>query len=277
MKKRVWTLPLLAAFVIAVSGGAAVAMPSLGGPTGIVSCPNALVAPQGQLQTAITYQKQKTSAGMYDVKADYWALNLLTGVSEKAELWGAYAIAKQKTPTESKTANMWALGGKFQFASEPKDSASLALGGSWEGWSDVSIGGLGWDDATVWKLYLVATKDFSPQGEDWEWSGSGTKMLGSLGLMWLNWSGDLGIDDSLVKPYLGLEFVGAGGTALGLEYRWKDSDIDMKSVFSAVLRHAFSPEVEAEIGTTNAGPSGVGLSKQNFFLRLGYNFPMGGG
>jgi hypothetical protein len=272
MRKNLWTLPLLAAFVIAVSGGVAFAIPSLGGPTGIVSCPNALVAPLGQLQTALTYQSQE----FYTADVDYWALNVLTGVSEEAELWAAYAIADQETPTESETANMWAIGGKYQLAGEPEEQAALAIGGSWETWSDLALAGAP-DDVDVFKAYIVATKDFTPMGEAWEWSDGGTRMLGSLGLMYINIDADSGaIDDSLTKPFVGLEFAGAGGTTFGLEYRWKDSDIDMKAVFSAVLGHAFSPAVEAEIGTTNSGPSGIGLDDQDFFVRIGYNFPMGG-
>ncbi|MBN1458192.1 MAG: hypothetical protein JXA57_01560 [Armatimonadetes bacterium] len=283
MKKSVWTIPLLAAFVIAVSGGAAFAIPSLGGPTGIVTCPNALVAPSGQLQTALTFQQQEYASEMYGggVDVDYWALNVLTGVSEEAELWAAYAIADQETPTDSETANMWALGGKYQLAREPEDQASLAIGGSWESWSDLALAGAvdmygGLDDVDVFKLYVVATKDFTPMGDSWEWSDGGTRMLGSLGLMYINVDADSGaIDDSLTRPFVGLEFVGAGGTTFGLEYRWDDDNIDMDAVFSAVLRHAFSPEIEAEIGTTNAGPSGIGLDDQNFFVRVGYNIPLG--
>ncbi len=278
MKRILWTLPLLAAFVIAVSGGAAHAMPSLGGPTGIVSMPNALVAPRGQLQTALTYQQQEFAAGMYSADVTQWQLNVLGGVSNEAELWAAYALADQETPTESKNATMWALGGKYQLTSEPEDQASLALGASYEAWSNSALNMYGgFEDLNVMKLYIVATKDFTPQtGTSWEWADGGTRMLGSLGLMYMKVDPDVGSSESLTKPFLGLEFVGAGGTSFGLEYRWKDSDIDMDAVFSAMLRHAFSPAVEAEIGITNAGPSGIGLDDQNFYIRFGYNFPMGG-
>jgi hypothetical protein len=282
MKRTLWTLPLLAAFVIAVSGGAAHAMPSLGGPTGIVSTPNALIAPRDTLQTALTYQKQELAAGLYSTDVNQWQLNVLGGVSDEAELWAAYALADQETPTESKNAKMWALGGKYQLAAEPEDQASLAIGASYEAWSDSALIGAvamygGFTDFNVTKLYIVATKDFTPQtGTSWEWSDGGTRMLGSLGLMYMKVDPDIVSSESLTKPFVGLEFVGAGGTSFGLEYRWKDSPIDMSSVFSAMLRHVFSPAVEGEIGVTNAGPSGIGLDDQNVYIRFGYNFPMGG-
>jgi hypothetical protein len=282
MKRSLWTLTLLAAFAIAVSGGAAHAIPSLAGPTGIVSTPNALVAPPDKLQTALIYQQQEISAGMYSVDVDQWQLNVLTGVSEEAELWAAYALADQDSPTVSENANMWALGGKWQLAAEPEDQASLAVGASWESWSDSALAGMasmyaGVDDMQVLKAYIVATKDFTPQsGSDWGWGDGGTQMLGSLGLMYMKVDPDGGSSESLTAPFVGLEFIGEGGTTFGLEYRWEDNDIDMDGVFSAMLRHAFSPEVEAEIGTTNAGPSGIGLDDQNFYISLGYNFPLGG-
>jgi hypothetical protein len=285
MKRSLWTLTLLAAFAIAVSGGAAHAIPSLAGPTGIVSTPNALVAPPDKLQTALIYQQQEVSAGMYSVDIDQWQLNVLTGVGEEAELWAAYALADQESPTVSDNANMWALGGKWQLAAEPEDQASLAVGGSWESWSDSALAGMasmydagaGVDDMQVLKAYIVATKDFTPQsGSSWEWSDGSMQMLGSVGLMYMKVDPDGNSSESLTKPFVGLEFVGADGTTFGLEYRWKDSDIDMDAVFSAMLRHAFSPEVEAEIGITNAGPSGIGLDDSNFYFSLGYNIPLGG-
>jgi len=283
MKKTLWTLPLLTALLMVVASGAAYAIPSLGGPTGIVSVPNALVAPVGQLQTALTYQSQEYVSEMYggNIDATYWALNLLTGVSDEAELWAAYALADQDMPTESETANMWAIGGKYQIAREPEDQAALAIGGSWESWSDSALAGgdgmYGVGDFDVFKAYIVATKDLTPMaGESWEWTDGGTRMLGSLGLMYLKVDPDGASSMSLARPFVGIEFAGVGGTTLGIEYRWKDTDIDMKSVFSAVLRHRFSPAVEAEIGTTNAGPSGIGLDDQDFFLRVGYTLPIGG-
>jgi len=243
MKRRLITLPLLAALIV-LAGGAAYAIPSLGGPTGIVSVPNALIAPAGELQTALTYQSQELASGMYgDIDVDYWALNVLTGVSDEAELWAAYAIADQEGATDSETANMWAIGGKYQIASEPEDQASLAVGASWETWSDSVLGAsesmydFSIGDVDVLKAYIVATKDFTPMGEGWEWTDAQTQILGSAGLLYLDVDAEGGIDESLTRPFVGLEFVGAGGSALGREDGWKDSDIDAKAVYTAVLGH----------------------------------------
>jgi len=273
MTKKLWTLALLAALAVVAAGGAAQAMPSLAGPTGIVSVPNALVAPPGQLQAALSYQSQS----MNDVDIKYWGLNVLAGVSKEAELWAAYALADQTTPTASETAHLWAFGGKYQFTSEPKDQAALAIGASMEKWSDLAnTSSMYFGDVDVLKAYIVATKDFTPMtGKSWEWTNSTTRILGSLGIMYVKIDPDGGDSETMTRPFVGIEFLGAAGTSLGLEYRWKDDDLDAKSVFSAVLSHKFSKQVEAQIGTTNAGPAGIGLDDQDIFVRLGYTFPMG--
>jgi hypothetical protein len=278
MSKRSWTLAALAALLIAAGTGAAYAIPSLGGPTGIVTVPNAAVAPQGSLDTALSYQKaQVAAAGMYqpeDLTA--WSLQVLTGVTEQAELWAAYSSVRN-----GEDSHLWGLGGKVQLTREPEEQTSLAVGASYQKWADavtVQSAGTSEGDANLTKVYIVATKDFTPlKGETWEWGpGAGTRMLGSLGLMYINADTDMpgSGDGSLTRPFLGFEFVGAGGTTLGLEYRWKDSDLDTKAVFSAVLRHKFSPEFTAEVGTTNADPGGFGLDDQDILVRLGYTIPL---
>jgi hypothetical protein len=279
MMRKLCTLALLAALAVFAAGGAAQAMPSLGGPTGIVSVPNALVAPQGQLQAALSFQSQSQEMYGGGVDVSIWQLNLLAGVTKQAELWAAYALADQESPTASETAHLWALGGKYQFTSEPKDQAALAIGASMESWSDLAgagdMYGLSVGDVDVIKAYIVATKDFTPMtGGTWEYNNTTTRILGSLGIMYAKVDPDLGDSESMTRPFVGLEFIGTGGTDLGLEYRWKDDDLDAKAVFSAVLTHKFSNKIEAQIGTTNAGPAGIGLDDQDIFVRLGYTFPM---
>lgn len=292
MSMRLWTLPVLAAFVIVAGSGAALAIPSLSGPTGIVSTPTAAVAPTGSLQAALSYQSLRaTSLGAYSASEDEtaWALQALAGVSDKAELWAAYSTVRDTADTK-----LWGIGGKVQLSKEPKDSATLAVGASYGVWKDMlaattvydpvsqeNVMGLAETDVTVKSAFIVATKDLSPVGgKGWEWGpGGGTKMLGSVGLLYLSLDPDLAgaSSESLTRPFLNLEFKGTGGTDLGLEYRWKDDTLDTKAVFSAVLRHAFSPEVTGEVGTTNASPGGLGLDDQDFFVRVAYTFPLKGG
>jgi len=292
MTKRIWTLPLLAVVLIALGSGSSFAIPSLGGPTGVVATPTAMVAPVGDLQAAISYQSLQDGGILgSDSSADLtvWGLQALAGVSDKAELWAAYGRLSDGNDT-----HMWGIGGKLQLTKEPQDDATLAIGASYGILQDIVVSSAMYDpdlqewvgedlatDITAKTVYLVATKDLTPVGgQGWEWGpGGGTKMLGSLGLMYISLDPDLaGIEsESLTRPFVNMEFIGAGGTTLGLEYRWKDDTMDMKAVFSAVLRHPFSDQVTAEIGTTNSSPGGLGMDGQDWFVRLGMNLPLGGG
>jgi hypothetical protein len=278
MRKSWWTLPLLAAFAVAAASGSGFAMPSLGGPTGIVTVPTAAVAPTGELQVALSYH----SLEMYSTPSEdftVWSLQALAGITDQAELWAAYSAVRNEQDS-----HIWGIGGKVQFANEPQDSAALAVGASYEKWADGMIyraaesptAPVWTGDIKLFKAYIVATKDLTPMtGEAWEWSsGAGTRILGSLGLMYMKADPDEGSSESATRPFLGLEFVGASGTTLGLEYRWKDNTVDQDAVFSAVLRHPFSEAMTAEVGTTNAGPGGFGLDDQDFFVRLGYTIPL---
>ena len=298
MTMRLWTIPVLVALLLFAACGAGFAIPSLGGPTGIVTVPNAYVAPVKSIDVALSYQKFNMmnlteSAGIYgessftekseDMTA--WSLQALAGVADKAELWVAYQAVRDHDDS-----SIWGIGGKLQLTKEPEEAASLAVGASYKDWVDAFVSevtttttmygapvviGSTKDSAKVWNAYLVASKDFTPmKGEKWEWGpGGGTRMIGSAGLLYLK--ADVpGGSESLTKPSLGIEFVGAAGASLGLEYRWKDTDLDQKAVFSAVLRYKFSPEFTAEIGSTNADPVGLGLQDQNWFVRLGYSVPL---
>jgi len=336
MSKRLWVLPVLAALLVAGSG-VGYAIPSLGGPTGVVSLPNALVAPVGELQTALSYQKMTTpspevtdfnlveAADMYwtgtggdtvqvpeDVNA--WSLQALAGVADGAELWAAYS--KDNSILDR---TIWGIGGKYRVVTEATSGAAFAIGASYQSgkgdanvpWlfnvdfydpatPDESLAALSaFDiDAKVTKLYGVVTKDFaSMTGSEWS---PGSKLLGSLGLMYLKLSedtvvvttipdGDLididpntvtdsfAFDESLFRPFVAVQWISADKTYLGLEYRWKDDDLDASAVFSAVLGHDFGNGFSGEVGTTNADQFGLGLDDQNWFARVGYTFATGEG
>lgn len=293
MNKRLWALPVLAALLLAAGGGVGFAMPSLGGPTGIVSVPTAEIAPPNTLQTALSYQafkvKEIEAAGMYapattrneDFTA--WSLQGLAGITDMAELWAAYTAVRNENDS-----HVWGIGGKFAFTKEPEDTAALAIGASYQEWVDgleiattSMYGGVPetiTTDAKVLKAYLVATKDFTPmKSEKWEWGpGAGTRMLGTVGLLYLRADPGVGEAETLTRPFIGFEFLGAGGTSIGLEYRWQDDNLDEKAVFSAAVQHRFSDQVSVEIGTTNADSLGIGTGDQDFFARVGYSFKMKG-
>lgn len=320
MIKKLWVLPVLVACLLALGSGAGFAMPSLGGPTGIVSVPNALVAPVGALEVAGTWQKltetsvisqnmysdalaayqtaasraMRNAQSMYGASTfneDYnvWGIQALSGITDGAELWAAY----QGTSGGDLNPKFWGFGAKYQFMREPKDPFFLAIGASYQkgdgsgqialansaysGPLDVSI------DEKVTTAYVALTKNLTPtgiQGSQWT---AGSKLYGTVGLMYKKDDGGITVDgvdvssgsDSLTEPFLGAEFEMSDGTTLGLEYRWKNDNFDDKAVFSAVLRHQIANGFAVELGTTNADPLGYGQHDQNIFVRVGYTFAVG--
>jgi len=270
--KTVCMLVLLAV-ALATAGAVAPAAPSLGGPTGVVSTPNAEVAEPGWLQTAISYQSLKvegSGAGDPSESWSVWKLQALSALSERGEIWAGYGRVR-----DAAVGRQWGIGAKLQVSEVVSGSPVLAIGGMY-----ASSSGPGDGDGKVRNAYIVATKELTPMGaEGWGWGpGGGTRTLGSVGLLHISCDSDVagGQDLRLTRPFVNLDFRGTGGTDVGLEYRWADNEMDEKAVFSAVLRHAFSPEVSGEIGTTNASVSGTGLDDQDWFLRLGYTIPLGG-
>jgi subtilisin family serine protease len=297
MMKTWWIAAVLVMGLIALSGSVGLAIPSLGGPTGIVTVPTASIAPMKTLDAAFSYQKATATsvvaaAGMYGSapaveqpeELRVYSLQALTGITEQAELWAAYSRVR-----DARDSHIWGLGAKMALPiSRRLNGASVAIGASYQDWVDGLVTqtaamyqggapGLVVTDGKVVKAYLVATKDLTElKGAKPEWAPrTGTHMLGTAGLMYLRVAPGIGESETLVRPFLGLEVKGSGdGTELGLEYRWKDDDLDAKAVFSAVLRYRCSADFTAEIGTSNAGPVGTGLDDSKAFIRVGYVIPM---
>lgn len=278
MRTRLWMVPLVATAAMALSGGAAFAMPSLGGPTGMVSVPSADIAPTDQWQTAVGWRTFEAS-GMYEAEdVRVWDFQVLKGVADDAELWAAYSRV-----TDGEDTNLWQVGGKYQIS-----SALLPRGGTLLG-ADISVGAslgrwvdsvamyedLGITDIDVRTAYVVATRQVWPFTRPAEWEVvTNTRIIASAGLLYVNLDPELGDSETIVRPFVGAEIAGPSGLTGVLEYRAKDSDVDDDAVFSAAIRKPLGPVSHIEIGTTNASPIGTGLDDQEFFVRLGYDVPI---
>lgn len=237
-------------------------VPSLGGPTGIVSMPNAITMPAGTWQAAFSCQGMRTSSsGMYQAPDDLraWSLQAAHRLNDTAELWASYSSAADHVGSHT-----WALGGKKMLTHLEGEGPFAAVGASYHRWSDAFPAG-SWTsgdarpDANVPEAYAVVTGVLAD--EDWPW------LLGTAGLMYLGLDADRGPSQSMTRPFVALQAI-VLGTGLGVEYRWKDPSVDAKPVFSAAIRQVLSEEVTVEVGTTNASPVGTGLSAQRLFLRL---------
>ncbi len=240
-------------------------MPSLGGPTGVVSLPNAITMPADGWQAALSYQGMRASSwGMYQAPDDLgvWSLQAAHRVNDTSELWASYSSA-----TDHVGSRTWGLGGKKMFTHFQGEGPFVAVGASHHKWGDAF--GEGWSaddparpDANVTKAYAVVTGSLAHEG----WASG---LLGTGGLMGLGFDPNRGRSRSLMRPFVALQFVG-WGTVLGLDYRWPDAPLDAEPVLSAAIRQVLSHELTVELGTTNASPVGTGLSAQRLFLRLSH-------
>ena len=273
-----WLVPLLAAALLAPGGAVALGMPSVGGPTGIVSVPTAVIAPVNEWQTAATYRSLET-VGMYE-DVTLWGLQVLKGVADDAELWAAYSRVHDTADTD-----VWELGGKYELSSDIfhgrgiLTDTQVAIGASVGRWIDAfgmyKITDVMTDVDTL-KAYAVVTKQLIPAGvTEWEWeTPPTTQVIASAGLLYLRVDPDIGDSETLIRPFIGVEIVGSNKLTLALEYRAKDDDLEEDGVFSAVLRRPLGDYATLEVGTTNASPIGLGLDDQDFFIRIGYDIPV---
>jgi len=283
---KLWLSVLLCAALLATGAASALAVPSLAGPTGLVMLPTADIAPTTEWQIAVGHRSFNT-AQMYDtedVEMSIWVFSGLKGVADDAELWVAFQRA-----TNGEDSNVWEYGAKYLIGENllPRGTflggTKVAVGASLGRWSDaVGFGAAGMysdaaSDVETLRAYLVATKQFVPTytGE-WPWGEpSGTRIVGSAGLMYLRVDPDIGNDDSLVRPFLGVQCYGRRNLELLAEYRLKDSDLEDDALFSIAIRKPWGTSTSLEIGLTNASPIGLATGDQDMYVRLTYRLPTG--
>ncbi len=253
---RAWSILLVAVLVVA-SAAAALAYPTLNGPTGLVTVPTADTAPLGAVDLAVDYQKTGlkglgSSLDMYDPEdVKIIPIRAVAGVAPNAEVWAGYTKVSGDLD-----AKLWNGGAKYRFASEAKDKVDAAIGGS--------FGRLQNDeDINLSNAFLVLSKKLSTGSQK-------VGVKGHLGVLWLKVASP--IDQTLIKPFIGVEITGDKGVSLVVEYRVKDSDIDSKAPFSAAVRYLVSEDLWIQAGMTNAALGGIGFDDQRFFGGLSYRF-----
>jgi len=278
---------VLAVVLIAGAGASALAIPSLGGPTGLVMLPTARTAPPTDWQTAIGQRDFRPEFMYSDTTLSLWNLNALKGVSTDAELWIAYVRA-----TNGEDTNVWEYGGKYRLTDRVLPNLTgyfadmdIAVGASLGRYPDALVGETVsmYDaqlvpvltDIETRRFYIVATKQILPyQVGEWEWEAApSTRVIGTAGFMYLRVEPDQGSTQKLYRPFFGVEVIGRNNLALVLEYRVKDSDLEENALFSSMIRYPIDTSTDLEGGLTNASPIGLGQGDQLLFIRLGYKFP----
>jgi hypothetical protein len=256
MKKYLglWIVALLV-----LGAASAWAYPTLDGVSGLVTVPTAEVTPTGAVDLAVDYTKIDWWSDLCPVgDTKMYPVRINAGVAENLELSGNYTFLNED---DDVLESIWSVGAKYAFLTEAEDEIGLAISGSWGNIQTDDED----DDVTLTRFALAFTKSF-PVDDDLTVKATAGAAYLKLG----DW-----FDESYIRPYVGLELVGEKGANLGLEYRWKDSDIDQKSVFSAVLRLPLMPDAEnsplwLEVGSTNG--SIIGFDDQDFFGGLCYRF-----
>jgi hypothetical protein len=240
--------------LLVLCAASAWAYPTMDGASGLVTVPTAEVTPTGAVDLAVDY-----------TKIDWWGndtklypVRLNAGVAERLELSASYDSANDEFDEVN---SIWTVGAKYAFLTEAKDNIGLALAASW-GKIDVDF-----DDVAVTKVALAVTKTFPVD--------TNLKLKATAGAVYVNANDDSGwINGDTTRPYVGVELIGEKGANLALEYRWKDSDIENKSTFSAALRLPLTQQENAplwlQVGTSNGAL--ISLDDQRFFAGLCYRF-----
>ncbi|MBN1458193.1 MAG: hypothetical protein JXA57_01565 [Armatimonadetes bacterium] len=281
---------LLVAVLVAIVGAPALAVPSLGGPTGLALLPTADIAPVDEWQTAFGYRSLKVEAGalgMYeDLDVSDWQLSFLKGVASDAEIWVTFQRA-----TNGEDANVWRIGGKYEVGDKllPRSGflsdTKIAIGGGIGRYPDDAVSPTHFfgvtnptfaTDTETLDFYFVVTKQLTPGGGGtWEWEEpTGTRVIGTGGLYYM----DVDFDDlggeTLFEPFFGIAFVTPKDLTLAFEYRTKAEDLEDDALFSYLLRYPVDKSTTVEFGLTNGSPIGLAQVEHDVFARLTYSFPV---
>ncbi len=274
---RLWLLVLLSAALLAAGASSAFAVPSLGGPTGLIFLPTAEIAPSNLWQFAVGHKTLEVAQFYETLDVSIWGLSALKGVSDDAELFVAY-----QRITDGDNADAWEYGGKYLISENilPRrglfGGTKVAVGASLGRWS----GAVGMYEGTpvdveTLRAYVVASKQLAPTYTG-EWpvdDPMGTRVVGSVGLMYLRVDADFVTAESLLRPFFGVEIIGQRGLTLLAEYRLKDSDLDEDGLFSVGIRKPMGSSTTFEVGLTNGSPIGVAVGNQELYARLTYAVP----
>ena len=278
---RSWLSVLLSAALLAVGAASAFAVPSLAGPTGLIMLPTADIAPSSLWQMGVGSRSIRIQQMYQPESTDVseWTFNALKGVADDAEVFVTYQRVTDGTDTD-----VWEYGGKYLIGEDlfPRrgflGGTKVAVGGSLGRWAEsvefTSNAMYLPSDVETRRLYLVATKQLAPTytGE-WSWEApAGTRIVGTVGLLYLRVDPDLGEAHSLVRPFIGVEVTGRRMLTLLAEYRLKDSSVEDNEEFSVAVRKPFGSSTNLEVGLTNASPIGLGIEEMNLFARITFAF-----
>jgi len=265
-----------ALFVVALSLGTALAVPSLTAPdTGLVDIPTAQV--QGSLSFSL-------AAAWQDLEGDANALPIraVVGLMGSTEIGAAW----NRMDFDALDDNIVGLAAKHQLMRESSVAPALAVGvrygklgeapsGFLAGLADLAGGTL---DATATSVYLVASKTLKQSLV----AVSMPQVTGHAGVSWQRLKATsraepggvpvtISETSNQTSMFAGLEIASPKGTSLAVEYRTRPQD-GGKAVTSALLRQPLAAGLSAQVGWTNAVPGlSAAADDHNFFVGLAFS------
>jgi hypothetical protein len=255
MNLRVVLVLSLLLFLAAM--GAGFCYPSLVGPTGLAVHPTADVPLPGQVDFALDFQKTK------DFFGDVWLPRVTFGATDRLEVSLGYMRAEGETRWD--TGHMWQGAAKYLLIDRPKQDLKVSVGAGYLKFAgDWDVSGAG--GYVVASKYIRRAASAKPGDID---------VRGHLGVVYGGFKEhEPGFKETgtLFKPWVGLEFIGHGGTDFALEWRprtakWEDHDI-----VGVTLRYPVDDKLSLETGTTNLLSDGA---VQSMFYGVAYCFDKG--
>lgn len=245
-------LSLAMALICLAVAGAALAYPSLAGPTGTGVLPNAAVVSDGQLQVAANgYGARQVDNLTIPVLLEY-------GAGSNTEVGGGITAGD---------VTGWSFNGKISSPSHSREGANFAVGARFA-YCDTNA-----FDRDAYQVYGVATKDFH---------SADTSLRASVGL---NWTDIVGLNESYgphwgfnhssnaVRPFFSLNLNLPHRVNLAIDYQLRNDGMDSSAMYSVVARYPFSPSFDGEVGITNMNLDGVtGNNATGLFAGINYLF-----
>lgn len=228
--------------MIAALAGAALAYPTLTGPTGFVTLPNAVSLPSGQIAVAADYYN--TSDGPVE---NSFPVRATLGLLNNIEVGAAYLFQTD--------ANTWAVNAKLS-------PIINLIGFNWGAGAQYAQQNLIPTDEKVTQLYWVGDMSMNTGGE-----GRPAVDL-SVGVNWTR--SDL-LDDSAIRFFAGAEAGFMKNISVLAEYQTKDNSLETDPLWSVGARLGLTDAISAQVGWTN-GPF-FGRADHN--LVAGINFGWG--
>lgn len=263
--------------------GAALAYPTLLGPTGGANLPVARTVEQGKIVVALNFladgETYNFDFGSYGTETDEYSntinVAVLYGATPNLEIGATYnnqdvdwtttpaATVTQAGVTEgTETGNVdlsnWGVNAKYVFA-DVFPGTNIGVGGLYQFFDS--------NDMNVYQLYAAATKVFTEGGD------GAPVIRGTLGVNYTAFDRDNDESNNTTRPFANVDFVFANKMNVAVEYQLKTDDtFETDDLSSIVLRYPFTDNLTAQLGYTNSFRGVAGSDGHNLLAGVSYAF-----